>query len=114
MRVRTLITERVRWGVGRRRWIMHTTDRAIRIGEDLLTPDEAAKRLKVTAEQVRSLIRKGQLAAINVGTGPKRPLYRITSQALHDFLAQRWRPGPVVRRLAKRPPPVPDHFPDLR
>lgn len=46
--------------------------------DELLTPEEAARRLKVTAEQVRSLIRRGELAAINVGTGPKRPLYRIT------------------------------------
>lgn len=94
---------------------MHAGDPAIRTDEALFTPGEAAERLKVTAEQVRSLIRKGQLAAVNVGTGPKRPLYRITSQALQDFLAHRWRPGRAVRfRRTTRPPPVPDHFPNLR
>lgn len=109
-----LITELVRWRVGQRRRIMRTTDRAIRVDEGLLTPNEAAERLKVTAEQVRSLIRKGHLAAINVGTGPKRPLYRITSQALQDFLSRRLRPGSSLHRPARRPPPVQDHFPDLR
>ena len=114
MWVRPLITESVWWRVGQHRWVMHTADRAIRVDEDLLTPAEAGKRLKVTAEQVRSLIRKGQLAAINVGTGPKRPLYRITVQALQDFLSRRWQPGPALRRNVRQPPPVPDHFPDLR
>ena len=93
---------------------MHTMDRAIRVDGDLLTPDEVAKRLKVTAEQVRTLIRKGHLAAINVGTGPKRPFYRITPQALQEFLSCRWQPGSALRRRIKRRPPVPDHFPNLR
>jgi excisionase family DNA binding protein len=82
---------------------------------DLLTPDEAAKRLRVTAEQVRSLIRKGQLAAVNVGTGPKRPLYRISAKAMDEFLARRWQPGPAVRpKKFRRLPPVRDYFPNLR
>ena len=93
---------------------MHSKDSPIRTDGELLTPDEAAGRLKVTAEQVRSLIRKGQLAAINVGTGSKRPLYRITPQALEDFLTRRWQPGRALRRPTKRRPPVHDHFPNLR
>ena len=81
----------------------------------LLTPDEAAKKLRVTSEQVRCLIRTGQLAAINVGSGRKRPLYRITELALHDFLDKRWQPGPAIRgKQFKRPPPVQDFFPDLK
>ncbi len=81
----------------------------------LLTPDEIADRLRVTAEQVRALIRKGQLPAINVGAGSKRPLYRISEEALEEFIAGRQQetPGPTVRRF-KRLPPVPDHFPKLR
>jgi len=83
--------------------------------DGLLTPEEAAKKLKVTAEHVRALIRKGQLAAINVGTGKKRPLYRITQQALRDFLSNRYEPGPALRpRRFKRHPPVEDLFPKLR
>jgi len=81
----------------------------------LLTVDEIAEQLKVASEQVRCLIRQGQLAAINVGTGSKRPLYRITHQALQDFLNRRFQPGPAIRnRRTKQHRPVRDHFPNLR
>lgn len=81
----------------------------------LLTPLEVAERLRVTAEQVRCLIRTSQLAAVNIGTGPKRPLYRITPDALAEFLARRGQSAPPPRlRVAPRLPPVPDCFPDLR
>ena len=82
---------------------------------DLLTPDEAARRLRVTAEHVRALIRSGRLAAINVGTGPKRPLYRIPFCDLRDFLSNRHQPAQTTRPPRfKRLPPVEDHFPHLR
>ena len=85
------------------------------VNRELLTPEETAERLRVTAEQVRCLIRKGQLAAINVGSGKKRPLYRITEQALHDFLDRRWQSVPAIRKKQfKRPPPVQDFFPGLK
>ena len=81
----------------------------------LLTPQETAKKLRVTAEQVRSLIRKGQLAAINVGSGSKRPLYRITEHALQSFLEKRYHPGPLVSpKTFRRHPPVQDFFPHLK
>ena len=81
----------------------------------LLTPDEAAEQLRVTAEQVRCLIRGGQLAAINVGLGQKRPLYRITTQALQDFCYRPHHPERTVQKKAFKPrPPVPDLFPDLK
>ena len=71
----------------------------IDLGQDqLLTPNEAAVKLKVTPEQIRSLIRNGQLAAINVGTGMKRPLYRITQQALDDFLNHRYQPTRTIHK----------------
>lgn len=80
-----------------------------------LTPDEVAARLRVTAEQVRCLIRTGQLAAVNVGTGAKRPLYRITPDAFAEFLARRGQSAPSTRtRVTPRLPPVPDYFPDLK
>ena len=82
---------------------------------ELLTPKDVARRLRVTDEQVRALIRKGELAAINVGTGSKRPLYRITGQALRDFLSRRWQPGRAAPRKHRRSlPVVPDFFPDLQ
>jgi excisionase family DNA binding protein len=83
--------------------------------KDLLTPKEAANKLKVTSEQIRSLIRKGQLPAVNISTGTKRPLYRITHQALSDFLNRRWQPTlQVQKRRFKRLSPVPDFFPNLK
>ena len=81
----------------------------------LLTPIEAATKLKVTAEQIRSLIRQGQLSAVNVGTGTKRPLYRISQQALNDFLCRRWQPGQSTQKKRfKRLAPAPDFFPGLK
>jgi excisionase family DNA binding protein len=83
--------------------------------EQILTPDEAAIKLKVTAEQVRSLIRQGQISAFNVGTGKKRPLYRITQRALNDFLNRRWQPSPARQnKKFKRLAPAPDFFPHLK
>jgi excisionase family DNA binding protein len=83
--------------------------------KDLLTPAETADELRVSAEQVRCLIRRGELTAVNVGTGSKRPLYRITRRALDEFMAGRYQPSPAVRpaRITRRQP-VHDHFPDLR
>ena len=91
------------------------TQQIITADEPLLTPDEAAKRLRVTAEQVRNLIKKGQLGAINVGTGPKKPRYRITLTALQEFLNRRWQLGTATQtRRTKQRQFVRDHFPDLR
>ena len=81
----------------------------------LLTPGEVAEYLHVSPEQVRTLIRKGQIAANNVSAGTKRPLYRITQRALDDFLSRRWRPGPAIRKKKfKRLAPAPDFFPHLK
>lgn len=88
----------------------------INLGQDqLLTPNEVAIKLKVTPEQIRCLIRTDQLSAVNVGKGLKRPLYRITQQALNDFLNRRWQPAPAIRNKSfKRLAPTPDFFPNLK
>lgn len=39
-------------------------------------------------EQVRTFIRRGQLDAVNVSTG-KRPTYRVSPEALDEFLGAR-------------------------
>lgn len=82
---------------------------------NLLTPDEVATDLKVTAEQVRSLIRHGRLMAINISNGKKRPLYRVSSRDLQEF-KQNNRTLPIGRSKTsfKRPYPAPDFFPDLK
>ncbi len=89
--------------------------KAIFAGEKLLTPRQAADYLAVTPEQVRNLIRRGRLSATNVGTGTKRPLYRIRQQALEDFLNRRWQSNSIVRKKKfKRLAPAPDFFPHLK
>lgn len=85
------------------------------IGQQLLTPNDVASKLKVTTEQVRSLIRKGQLSAVNVGTGTKRPLYRISQQALNDFLNYKQKPNSVIQKKRfKQLAPTLDFFPGLK
>ena len=92
-----------------------TKEQSVLIKEQLLTPNEASIILKVTSEQVRNLIRRGQISAINVGTGKKRPLYRITHRALNDFLNARYKPGPEIQnKKSKRLDLVRDFFPGLK
>ena len=84
-------------------------------GLRLLTPSDVAEYLHVSPEQVRTLIRKGQIAATNVGAGSKRPLYRVTQKDLDNFLNRMWCPGPAIRkRKFKRLAPAPDFFPHLK
>lgn len=83
--------------------------------DHLLTPSEVAEYLQVSPEQVRTLIRKGQIAATNVGAGLKRPLYRVSQQSLDDFLDRKWRPGSAMaKRKFRRLAPAPDFFPHLK
>ena len=83
--------------------------------DELMTPNDVAIKLKVTAEQVRSLIRNRQLYAINVGTGMKRPFYRIPQQSLNDFLNNRQQPAQALRKKRfKQLSKVPDFFPKLK
>ncbi len=90
-------------------------EETVLIKEQLLTPNDASIILKVTSEQVRNLIRRGQILAINVGTGKKRPLYRITPRALNDFLKSRYKTGPVRQdKKLRQLDLVRDFFSDLK
>lgn len=82
--------------------------------QELLTPKEVAQKLKVTEEQVRLLIRKGKIRALNLGTGLKRPLYRISQQTLDSFLGKEYTPQASCIRKFKQFDHVPDMFPDLK
>ena len=83
--------------------------------DQILTVKEVSAQLKVSSEQVRTLIRKGQLSAVNVGSGKKRPLYRITSEALETFIELGQQSNPLIfHRSSKRLPPAPDFFPHLK
>lgn len=81
----------------------------------LLTPEEAARLLRVSAEHVRCLIRSGELPAINIAAGRRRPLYRIHRQAIDDFIRPSNSPTqapPRPRRIPRSP--VPDLFPGVK
>lgn len=56
-----------------------------------LTVPEVAERLHVHADVVRDLIRSGELQAfsVNVRPGSSKPRYRITSDALEQFITRR-------------------------
>lgn len=84
-----------------------------RIEHSILKVEEVAKWLRVTNEQVSCLIRTGQLAAVNVGSGTKRPLYRIKPDAVDEFLARRSEQPVTVRRARPRSAAVADFFPEL-
>ena len=81
----------------------------------LMTPNEVADRLRVTGEKVRQLIRAGHLEAMNIGTGQKRPLYRIHPNDLEAFLnSSRQHNSHRRNKTFRRLPHGPDFFPDLR
>jgi excisionase family DNA binding protein len=95
--------------------MMEKNEKVSRNSLRLLTPGEVADYLHVSPEQVRILIRKGQIAATNVGAGSKRPLYRVTQQALDNFVNRNRHSGPATpNRKFKQLAPVPDFFPHLK
>lgn len=65
-----------------------------------MTPPEVARILKVAPETVLTWIRSGELRGFNVGSGAKRPRFRVSPADLADFEARRTVQPPVkpVRR----------------
>jgi hypothetical protein len=69
------------------------------------TPPEVADELRVDPAKVLGWIRSGQLRAVNVGDGARRPRYRISGADLQVFLAARSAgPAPRVSRIRRRQP----------
>ncbi|MFC1764558.1 helix-turn-helix domain-containing protein [Planctomycetota bacterium] len=94
---------------------VETSQESLTTDEQVLTVSEVSSQLKVSEEQVRTLIRQGKLAAINVGSGKKRPLYRIPQEALTNFKNPKVQPSPLQKRIKpKHHSTVPDFFPGLR
>lgn len=54
-----------------------------------LKVDEVAQRLRLNEQQVRKLIRTGELKAANVGGKSKGANYRIDESAVEEFLKNR-------------------------
>ena len=66
------------------------------------TTPEIAKELGVGINKVLSWIESGELAAIDLrGPGSNRSRYKVTQEAIEDFLARRTT-GPKVRQTRKR------------
>jgi excisionase family DNA binding protein len=64
-------------------------------GEELLTVEEVARRLKVNQKRVYKLIQSGELEATNIG-GEGRNIYRISLADFNRYLQSR-----KVRREVK-------------
>ena len=64
-----------------------------------LTPNAVAERLALDVDAVRGFIATGQLAAVNVGRGTRKPRWRIDPLDLDRFLE--------TRRTAPTPKPSP-------
>lgn len=65
------------------------------------TPPEIAALLRVKPETVRTWIERGELPAVNIGSGPRRPRLRIDPEAFEAFLRRRAihpKPKPGRRR----------------
>jgi hypothetical protein len=55
----------------------------------LLTPKEAAVELAVTVEQLRALVKAGELAVVNVGSGSDRTRQRFEPSDIREFRQRR-------------------------
>jgi excisionase family DNA binding protein len=70
--------------------------------ERMITPPEIAERLAVDVHKILQLIRCGELPAVNLASrGSTRPRFRVSPEALTEFLKRRTVRPPVPRN--KRP-----------
>lgn len=76
----------------------------------LFTVSEIAQQLGVSNDVVRGHIASGRLVAINVGLGSQRPRWRITPEALDQFLNGRTARGDSTSRRRKAPGRVIEFF----
>ncbi len=72
------------------------------------TPPQAAKPLQLDPELLREEIKNGNLRAVQLGKGTKRPRYRIPLSAIEEWLRSRevQPPAPKPRRKRKERPEV--------
>ena len=67
----------------------------------LLTLNDASDRLGISPDAVLTHVRAGRLRGINVGNGSRRPRWRITEDALEQFIAAATT-GPAPQKTSKR------------
>jgi hypothetical protein len=76
------------------------------------TPPKLAKAWGLKAETILRWIRSGELVAFNVSAPGRRPRWKITEQAIEDFIAKRSAkpPTPKAGRRKKRDPNFVEYF----
>lgn len=74
----------------------------------LLTPAEAAERLRCKIGTLRGYVARGELRYVAIGHGPKRPRKLFDAADLDDFIERqkRWE-GVPANGLARLPPVSP-------
>lgn len=76
-----------------------------------LTPPAIARRYGIHVSRVLAWIRSGQLAAINVGDGTRRPRWRILPDALEAFERRRAaQPAAKATQRRKVDPTITQYF----
>ena len=67
------------------------------------TPPQVAAERGVSASKILPLIRRGEIAAINMASDPGgRPRWKIPPEALEDFDARRMARPPMKRNKRRR------------
>jgi excisionase family DNA binding protein len=85
-------------------------DRTTRSALNLLTPDEAAARLRCSRRTLAGLIRAGALRYVIIGCGTKRPRKMFTDLDLDECIARQTRrevPCPPAATRGRRSPTGP-------
>ena len=70
------------------------------------SPPEIAESLRVDVHAVLGWIHSGQLVARKLGSGTKRPRFRVAQSALERFLESRETTPPTPRRRQSKPKPA--------
>ena len=82
---------------------MHTTTKSSE--REYLTPPQVSALLGVGHEKLLAWIHSGELRAVDLSaTRGKRPRWRISRQALDDFLSRRSASPPAKPRQRRRQP----------
>jgi hypothetical protein len=77
------------------------------------TTNDLAVLLRVSADKVRTWIKRGHLVAVNTADPGDRPRYVVTPDSLHDFLRTRDAASPPKAKRWRRPQTGPvDYFPN--
>jgi hypothetical protein len=74
-------------------------------------PPAVARRYAVNVRRVHAWIATGELAAVNVGDGAKRPRWRVTAEAIADFERRRSaQPKAATTRRKRKKPEYTEYF----